>query len=88
MHVGSSSPTRDRILAPCIGSAESYPLDHRGSPKSVVLSHRGGMGGGVQERFRNLYSEELGYNKNNNHTFQFLSSFYMLATLESFMYIL
>ena len=31
-HVGSSSPTRDRTWAPCIGSAESYPLDHQGSP--------------------------------------------------------
>ena len=32
MHVGSSSPTRDRIQAPCIGSAESYPLCHQESP--------------------------------------------------------
>ena len=32
MHVGSSSPTRDQTLAPCIGSMESYPLDHQGSP--------------------------------------------------------
>ena len=32
MHVGSSSPTRDRTWAPCIGSMESYPLDHQGSP--------------------------------------------------------
>ena len=31
MHVGSSSPTRDRICTPCIGSVESYPLDHQGS---------------------------------------------------------
>ena len=30
-HAGSSSPTRDRTWAPCIGSAESYPLDHQGS---------------------------------------------------------
>ena len=32
MHVGSSSLTRDQTWAPCIGSAESYPLDHQGSP--------------------------------------------------------
>ena len=32
MHVGSSSPTRDRTQAPCIGSAESHPLRHKGSP--------------------------------------------------------
>ena len=33
-HVGSSSLTRDRTQAPCIGSADvqSQPLDHRGSP--------------------------------------------------------
>ena len=34
MHVGSSSLTRDQTQAPCIGSAESYPLDHQGSPKT------------------------------------------------------
>ena len=27
-----SSPTRDRTLTPCTGSAESQPLDHQGSP--------------------------------------------------------
>ena len=27
-----SSPTRDRTRAPCSGSAESWPLDHQGSP--------------------------------------------------------
>ena len=32
MHEGSSSPTRYWTRAPCIGSAESYPLDHQGSP--------------------------------------------------------
>ena len=32
MHVGSSSLTRDRTQAPCIGSMESYPLCHQGSP--------------------------------------------------------
>ena len=36
MHVGSSSLTRDRTLAPCIGSAKSYPLDHQGSPWIVI----------------------------------------------------
>ena len=28
MHVGSSSLTREQTRAPCIGSAESYPLYH------------------------------------------------------------
>ena len=32
MHAGSSSPTRNGTRAPCIGSTESYPLDHKGSP--------------------------------------------------------
>ena len=32
MRTESSSPARDRTQAPCIGSAESYPLDHQGSP--------------------------------------------------------
>ena len=27
-----SSPTRDQTHAPCIGSTESQPLDHQGSP--------------------------------------------------------
>ena len=34
MHAGSSSPTRDQTQAPSIGRAESYPLDHQGSPYS------------------------------------------------------
>ena len=33
MHAGSSSLTRDQTQAPCIGSGESYPLDHQGSPQ-------------------------------------------------------
>ena len=37
MHVGSSSPTRDATQAPCIGSVESYPLDHQGSPQNYLL---------------------------------------------------
>ena len=37
MHVGSSSLTRDRTWAPCIGSTESYPLDHQGSPSAHFL---------------------------------------------------
>ena len=36
MHVGSSSLTRDRTQAPCIGSVESYPLCHQRSPWLVV----------------------------------------------------
>ena len=32
MRVGSSSLTRDRTRAPCVGSAEFYPLHHQGSP--------------------------------------------------------
>ena len=37
MHAGSSSLTRDWTQAPCIGSAECYPLDHQGSPPSSVF---------------------------------------------------
>ena len=32
MHAGSSSPTRDWTWPFCIGSTESYPLDHQGIP--------------------------------------------------------
>ena len=38
-HVGSSSPTRDQTQAPCIGSAESYPLDHQGIPSFTLYTH-------------------------------------------------
>ena len=37
MHAGSSSLTRDRTQAPCIESAESYPLDPQGSPCSFLI---------------------------------------------------
>ena len=55
MHVGSSSLTRDRTQAPCIGSMESYPLSHQGSssqasfdgkrtkPCSTSLRQKGGF---------------------------------------------
>ena len=36
-HVGCSSLTRDRTLVPCIGSAESQPLDNQGSPALYLL---------------------------------------------------
>ena len=36
MRAGSSSLTRNRAWA-CIGSAESYPLDHQGSPQFYFL---------------------------------------------------
>ena len=35
MHERSSCPTRDGTRVPCIRSAESYPLDHQGSPRAV-----------------------------------------------------
>ena len=35
--MGSSSLTRDWTWAPCIGSPESLPLDHHGSPKSCFI---------------------------------------------------
>ena len=38
MHAGSRSPTRDQTRAPCIGSTESYPLDHQGSPSSYFFT--------------------------------------------------
>ena len=37
MHAGSSSLTRDRTRAPCIGSTESYPLDYQGSRVPCIL---------------------------------------------------
>ena len=36
-HVRSSSPTRDRTQVPCIGSSESQPSDHQGSPDFVLF---------------------------------------------------
>ena len=41
MHVGFSSPTRDWTQAPCIGSMESYPLDHQGSLNTCCLVSTG-----------------------------------------------
>ena len=32
-----SSPTRDSNLSPCIGSAESSPLDNQGNPSIVQI---------------------------------------------------
>ena len=40
MHVGSSSQTRARTQAPCTGSADSYPVDHQGSPLFNYLEER------------------------------------------------
>ena len=37
MHVGSSSLTRYRTRAPCIGSVVSYPLCHQGSHQQLLL---------------------------------------------------
>ena len=37
MHVGSSSLTRNWTQAPCIGSRESYPLHHQGSPSNDLI---------------------------------------------------
>ena len=37
MHVGSGSLMRDRTWAPCIGSVESYPLDHQVSPWNIDI---------------------------------------------------
>ena len=34
-----SSLTRDQNRAPCIGGAESYPLDHQGSPLGDSYTH-------------------------------------------------
>ena len=34
---GLSCGTQDLVpWAPCIGSTESWPLDHRGSPRAIV----------------------------------------------------
>ena len=37
MHAGPCSPIRYQTQAPCIGSVESYPLDHQGSPSSFTF---------------------------------------------------
>ena len=37
-HEGSSSLARDQTQAPCIGSAESQPLDHQEVPNTVFCS--------------------------------------------------
>ena len=36
-HVGSSSLTRDQIWIPCLGTVESQPLDHQGSPLCFLI---------------------------------------------------
>ena len=36
-HAGSSSLTRDRTWAPCIGNVESYPLNHQRRPSPRIL---------------------------------------------------
>lgn len=36
-HVGSSSLKKDQTRAPSTGSAESWPLDHQGSPKVLAF---------------------------------------------------
>ena len=41
MQVGSSSLTRDRTRAPCIGSTESLLLRHQGSPSADYLKVKG-----------------------------------------------
>ena len=38
--MGPSSLTRDRTQAPCIGSVESYPVDHQRSPGKGILTRR------------------------------------------------
>ena len=52
MHVGSSSPTRDRTRAPCIGSMVSYPLDHQGSPLAIVNSVAMSIGVDIHGTFK------------------------------------
>ena len=37
LHVGSSSLPRDGTQAPCIGSGESEPLDHQGTPEYCAV---------------------------------------------------
>ena len=39
-HLRSNSLTRNRTQAPCIGTAESQPLDHQGSPSSFNFNER------------------------------------------------
>ena len=37
MHAGSSSRTGAQTWALCIGSVESYPLDHQGTPEADIF---------------------------------------------------
>ena len=44
--IGSSSLTRDQTPAPCIGMAESWPLNHQGSPTPAGFELRKSSGKG------------------------------------------
>ena len=63
--VGSSSLTRDQIQALCIGSTESQPLDHQGSPFITVFQillaaiSEGGGGGRTSLFFYKLVISKL-----------------------------
>ena len=55
MHLRSSSLTRDGTQASCIGSMESYSLDHQGSPEIFVsLQTYGRASGNHQEHWGHL----------------------------------
>ena len=47
--MGSSSLSRDGPQAPCIGSAESQPLDHQGSPSLDILECRSSSCSGLNQ---------------------------------------
>ena len=53
-------PARDRTRAPCIGSAESYPLDRQGIPVLTTLNQNS-AGSSSQ------YNEETKANKRPTH---------------------
>ena len=55
-HVGSSSLTKDGT--PCLGSSESQPLDHRGSPHKGALSKRKTQQEGGVRRSRRVSLED------------------------------
>ena len=39
-NVGSNSLAKDENQAPCIGSVESWPLDHKGNPVPVIFNKK------------------------------------------------
>ena len=57
--MGSSSLARDRTWAPCIRSAESWPLDHQGSPHTPLSTSLSRLWLSPFDRWGNQNAEAL-----------------------------